>query len=83
MHSRFLGVTQSPSRAIHAFLASLGRQAVPDSLPPHGLLQAVLHYVPEFARIHAHRVSDVTNPSHPLPLPFYALDLSQHQGLFQ
>ena len=44
----------------------------------------VLHYLPEFAQTHAHRVSNAIQPSHPLlspPPP--ALSLSQHQGLFQ
>ena len=43
----------------------------------------VLHYLPEFAQIHAHWVGDAIQPSHPLvphsPLTF---SLSQHQGLF-
>ena len=44
----------------------------------------VLHYLQEFVQIHAHRVSDAIQPSHPLlpPSPL-ALNLSQHQGLFQ
>ena len=44
----------------------------------------VLHYLPEFAQIHVHRVSDAIQPSHPLvpPSPL-SLSLSQHQGLFQ
>ena len=40
---------------------------------PHGLQHAgssVLHYFLEFAQIHVHWVSDVTQPSHPLPTPF-------------
>ena len=44
----------------------------------------VLHYLPEFAQTHVHGVSDAIQSSHPLspPIPF-ALNLSQHQGLFQ
>ena len=44
----------------------------------------VPHYLPEFVQTHVHRVSDAIQPSHPLlpPSPL-ALDLSQHQGLFQ
>ena len=44
----------------------------------------VLHYVREFAQFHAHWVNDAIQPSLPLwpPSPF-ALNLSQHQGLFQ
>ena len=43
----------------------------------------VLHYQPEFAQTHVHRVDDTIQPSHPLlpPSPL-ALNLSQHQGLF-
>ena len=44
----------------------------------------VFHYLPEFAQIHVHWVSDVIQPSHPLSPPSPpALSLSQHQGLFQ
>ena len=44
----------------------------------------VLHYLPECAQNHVHWVSDAIQPSHPLlpPSPL-ALNLSQHQGLFQ
>ena len=45
---------------------------------------SVFYYLPEFAHIHVHGVSDAIKPSHPLspPSPF-AFSLSQHQGLFQ
>ena len=44
----------------------------------------VLHLLPEFAQTHVHRVSDAIQPSHPLsPCSRPALNLSQHQGLFQ
>ena len=43
---------------------------------------SVLHCLLEFAQIHVHWVGDAIQPSHPLPHPF-ALNLSQHQGLFQ
>ena len=43
---------------------------------------SVLHYLPEFAQIHIHWVSDVTQSSQPLSPPS-ALNLSQPQGLFQ
>ena len=39
---------------------------------------------PEFTKTHVHRVSDAIQPSHPLSSPSPpALNLSQHQGLFQ
>ena len=44
----------------------------------------VLHYIPELAQIHVHWVGDAIQPSHPLLSPSsLALNLSQHQGLFQ
>ena len=44
----------------------------------------VLHYLPEYAKIHAHWVSDAIWLSHPLSPPSLPmLNLSQHQGLFQ
>ena len=45
----------------------------------------VLHYLLEFAQTQVHWVSDaIIQPSHPLSLPPPpALNLSQHQGLFQ
>ena len=46
-----------------------------------GLL--VHHQLPEFTQSHVHCVGDSIQPSHPLSSPSSALDLSQHQGLFQ
>ena len=46
----------------------------------------ILHHLPElrFAQTHVHWVSDTIQPSHPLLSPYPpALNLSQHQGLFQ
>ena len=44
----------------------------------------VLHYLPKFAQTHVHWVGDAIQPSHPLSPPSPpALNLSQHQGLFQ
>ena len=44
----------------------------------------VLHYLPEFAQTHVHEFSDAIQPSHSLLPPSPpALNLSQHQGLFQ
>ena len=40
--------------------------------------------LPEFAQSHVHGIGDAIQPSHPLSSPSpLALDLSQHQGLFQ
>ena len=44
----------------------------------------VLHYLLEFVQTHVYWVNDVTQPSHPLSSPSPpALNLSQHQSLFQ
>ena len=44
----------------------------------------VHHQLPELPQTHVHRVSDAVEPSHPLSSPSPpALNLSQHQGLFQ
>ena len=44
----------------------------------------VHHQLPEFSQTHVHRVGDAIQPSYPLSSPSPpALNLSQHQGLFQ
>ena len=43
----------------------------------------VHHQLLEFTQTHVHWVSDAIQPSHPLLSPPPALNLSQHQGLFQ
>ena len=44
----------------------------------------VLHCLLEFAQTHVHWVNDTNQPSHPLlPASLPALQLFQHQGLFQ
>ena len=44
----------------------------------------VLHHLPGFAQIHVHWIGDAIQTSHPLSSPSPpALNLSQHQGLFQ
>ena len=46
--------------------------------------QAFLSFIREFAHIHVHRAGDAIQPSRPLSSPAPpALNLSQHQGLFQ
>ena len=58
-----------------------------DSLRPHGPQHAGLpvhHQLLEFTQTHVHRVGDAIQPSHPLSSPSPpALNLAQHQGLFQ
>ena len=43
----------------------------------------VHHQLPELAETHIYPVGDAIQPSHPLPSPSPAFNLSQHQGLFQ
>ena len=44
----------------------------------------VHHQLPEFTQTHVHRVGDAIQPPQPLLSPSSpALNLSQHQGLFQ
>ena len=60
---------------------------VSNSLPPCGLWYArppVPHHLPEFAQVYVHWIGDTIQPSHPrMPSSPSALNLSQHQGLFQ
>ena len=44
---------------------------------------SVHHQLLEFTQIHLHWVGDAIQPSHPLPSPSPAFNLSQHQCLFQ
>ena len=61
----------------HVWLCSLMDCSMPGS--------SVLYYLPEFAQIHVHWVSDaIQSSSHPLSSPSaLALNLSQHQDPFQ
>ena len=65
------------------------RSVVSDSLRPHELQHArpglpVHHQLPESTQTHVHRVGDAIQPSYPLSSSSPpALNLSQHQGLFQ
>ena len=43
----------------------------------------VLRYLPEFVQIHVHWVGDAIYPSHPLPPPSFAFNISQHHVFFQ
>ena len=42
----------------------------------------VPHHLPKIAQVHVHCISDAIQPSHPL-MPSSAMNLYQHQGLFQ
>ena len=44
----------------------------------------VPHHLPKFTQVHAHCIGDAMQPTHPLTLSSpSALNLSQHQGIFQ
>ena len=63
---------------------SLTRVRLCDPMDWSTPVSPVLHYLPEFAQIHIHWVSDANQPSHLLSPPSPpALNLSQHWGLFQ
>ena len=66
--------------AVHP-LSDVGLFATPMNCSTPGL--PVLHCLLDFAQTHVHGVSDAIQPSHPLSPPSPALNLSQHQGLFQ
>ena len=70
------------------WLLLFGRSAVYGSLWPVDCSMQSLsfpehHYLPELAQTHVHWVDNAIQPSHPLSPPSPALNLSQHQGLFQ
>ena len=45
---------------------------------------SVPHHLLKFAQVHVHCIIDANQPSHPLMPSFpSAINLSQHQGLFQ
>ena len=55
-----------------------------DPICPQQARFPVHHQLPELTQTHVHWVNDAIQPSHPLsPPPPPALNLSQHQGLFQ
>ena len=62
-------------------MAHKGRKHI-GSLKVERPLTPVLHCLPEFAQVHVHWMSDVIQPFHS-PSPSSALNLSQHQDLFQ
>ena len=69
---RYVVVVESPSRV----------WLWPQDRSTPGL--PALHHLPEPAQTHVHRVGDAIQPPHPLSSPSPpALNLSQHQGLFQ
>ena len=71
----------------HSYSVQFSCSVVSDSLQPQRLQQPGLpvhHQLPELAQTDVHQVNDAFQSSHPLLPPSPpALNLSQHQGLFQ
>ena len=87
LHSTFLMVQLShPYKTIGNTIRSDQSQACPTLCNPmnHSTPGLLVHQIPEFTETHVHRVINAIQPSHPLlsPSPL-ALNLSQHQSLFQ
>ena len=60
------------------------REVMSNSSRPHAPRLPCLSLSSRVSQIHVHRVGDAIQPSHPLSSPSPpALNLSQHQGLFQ
>ena len=87
------GVTESDTtERLHAYTqrsslsfcsAAESRPTLCDPMDCSLLGSPVLHYLPELAQTHVHRVGDAIQPAHPLlPPSLPAFDLSQHQGPF-
>ena len=82
-------LSRVPFAVIHLkyLLRLLNHSVLSDSLDPMDCSTPgfpVLHHLLELAQTHVRGVNDAIQPSHPLSSPFPpALNLSQHQGLFQ
>ena len=74
-------------RFIYCYIFSSVAQSCPTLCNPmnHSMPRLPVHHqLPESTQTHVHRVCDAFQPSHPLSSPSPpALNLSQHQGLFQ
>ena len=73
-----------PHRDVIVQLPSQSCQILCDPMDCSRPRVPVPHHLPKFAQVHVHCTGDATQPSHPLmPSSPSALNLSQHQGLFQ
>ena len=71
---------------VHSLYASVQSQSFPTLCNPMNRSTPGLpvhHQLLEFTQTYVHWVGDAIQPSHPLSSPSPALNLSQHQGLFQ
>ena len=84
---RVAALTCTPSAQLSSVQLSSVAQSCPTLCDPMNRSMPGLpvhHQLPESTRTHVCRVSDAIQPSHPLSFPSPpALNLSQHQGLFQ
>ena len=84
---RVAALTCTPSAQLSSVQLSSVAQSCPTLCDPMNRSTPGLpvhHQLPESSRTHVCRVSDAIQPSHPLSFPSPpALNLSQHQGLFQ
>ena len=87
--SHFLGVLEANNNLIASFLIccycsvakSCSTLCHPMNCSTSGF--PVLHYLPESAQTYVHWICDAIQPSHPLSPSSPALNLCQHQNLFQ
>ena len=86
-HTLLLNEFIKNSESVYSVQFSSVGQSCPTLCHPmnHSMPGLPVHYqLPEFTQTHVHRVSDATQPSHPLSSPFPpAPNPSQHQSLFQ
>ena len=77
-------VTTEAPQSQFSSVQSLSRVRLCDPMNRSTPGLSVHHQLPEFIQTHVHRVSDATQPSHPLSSPSSpAPNPSQHQSLFQ
>ena len=86
-HPKAKIICWSSSKIQNLYYLLLSCKVTSDSCNPMNCSMSgfpVLHYLPEFVPIHVHWVSDAIQPFHPWSPPSPpALNVSQHQGLFQ
>ena len=84
MHTSELLWTHVAQKITNIYISSVA-QSCPTLCDPRDCSMPafpVHHQPPELIQTHVYRVSDAVQPSHPLPSPSRAFNLSQHQGLF-
>ena len=79
---RAFGDSESCNRLLLSCLVAKSGLTVRDPMDRSMPGLPVLRFLPEFAQTPVHRVGDAIQPSHPPLLSSFALNLSQHWGLF-